>query len=185
MTKTTIILDRPAESKIELTSIQKKTAGLELPPVKSLSWVEKVLCRGLRIHRGKWVYMAEAECRQVTVCQRCGKTRVRTKHQHKWVYLADSRKNWPDRFCSLCEKTYAGPSMLRWHQKSTHGIDSIIPSGPDTCAQQRICKRCGEAREGLRIQHEWGPAYTVDNSTDGHDCWRCGKKETWSTADCD
>jgi hypothetical protein len=185
MKKTTITLERPAESKLEQTIFQKRASKLELPPVKTLSWFERVLCRGLGIHRGKWAYMAESECRQITVCHRCGKTRVRTKHQRKWVYIAAPRKHWPERTCSLCGKSFVGPSMMQWHQQSTHGINPTIPGDHDICEQQRICQRCGEAWEGFRIRHEWGPSYKVSASTDGHTCLRCGEKESWCTSEND
>ncbi len=185
MEKTTTTLERPAESKLEPTLLQKRTVKLELPPVKTLSWFERALCHGLGIHQGKWEYLAESECRQITLCQRCGKTRVRTKHQPKWTYVADPRKDWPERTCSLCGKSFAGPHMMQWHLRSTHGINPLTPGDPDTCEQQRICQRCGESWEGFRIKHEWGPSYSVSSSKDGHTCNRCGEKESWSTADYD
>jgi len=183
MTKPTSVLERSAETRPEPPLLQKKTINLELPPVKNLSWLEKVLCRGLGIHQGKWTYMAEAECGQITVCQRCGKTRIRTKHERKWVYVTDPQKRWPEKTCSLCGKSFAGPFMLQWHQQSTHGATPTIVDDPDTCEQQKVCQRCGNTLEGSRIEHDWGLTYTVDASTDGHTCNRCGIKRTWSSVD--
>ena len=51
-------------------------------------WLMAVLCR-LRIHRGRWPYVAEGNCTQGRECGRCGSVHVRTKHQRVWQYVDD------------------------------------------------------------------------------------------------
>ncbi len=179
---------RTAETreKSTLTATEAQTeqpVEVELPPVKALNWFEGLLCHKLGIHKGKWVYMAEEKCGQITVCPRCGKTRTRTRHQREWRYSSERSKNTRAMTCDLCGMTFPGSFLLEWHQRSTHKIEPLVKSGAETCEQQPVCKRCAEVWPRFRIRHAWGPTYSMSGSTSGHTCLRCGKVESWSNAD--
>lgn len=86
----TELLRKPVVN-IEPTDEPNLTDKFELPENKvdrKISWLKRMLCR-LGIHSGVWVFPIEANCKQLRVCTRCGKTRQRIKHNRKWLYVKE------------------------------------------------------------------------------------------------
>jgi ribosomal protein L40E len=95
-------------------------------------WYAAVLCR-VAIHRGQWEYLAEGHCAQTRTCERCGTTKVRTKHQREWQY---------DRAVScqqtrICRRCNALSGTRTRHEQWSESWNA----GRDESAHR--CLRCG------------------------------------------
>jgi hypothetical protein len=52
------------------------------------------------------------------------------------------------------------------------------------CEQVKVCARCREPGRS-RTSHQWGPSYqsgTWYSREQTHECYRCGKTETWQVS---
>jgi hypothetical protein len=97
-------------------------------------WYAAVLCR-VAIHRGQWEYLAEGHCAQTRTCERCGTTKVRTKHQREWRSVG-VRNCDQVLTCGRCG-TFRGQRTR--HEAWESGGDVISGEGE----RARQCLRCG------------------------------------------
>lgn len=102
-------------------------------------WYAATLC-AIGIHTGRWIYLIDGKCGQVKVCGRCGKTKVRTKHQHEWQYIKNGDCE-QDRVCQRCGEKSGHRTRHTWGE--TYSV-SWTKDG-------HKCNRCGETEE-------WTPA---------------------------
>jgi hypothetical protein len=132
MTKLLISEAPPTESQSAVTPFGQEVGQRECHEVRRVPWYAVTLCR-LGIHSGKWVYVTDGNCSQLKVCGRCGKTRVRTKHQREWRYIEDRNCD-QVRNCKRCGEAT--------RHRVKHIWDPWYEAGPDT--RERDCSRCGK-----------------------------------------
>ena len=118
------------------------TDNFELPESKTdrkSSWPKRMLCR-LGIHSGVWVFPIEANCKQLKVCTRCGKTLHRIKHNRKWLYIKEG----------ACEQV---KTCLRCDEKGKQRTEHIW--GPTYSAGSQDahdCTRCKKHESWTRYE---------------------------------
>jgi hypothetical protein len=93
------------------------------------NWWLRLLC-GMGLHRGEWRYLAEEDCSQMRVCETCGRSGRRVKHQRQWEYVKDESCA-QQKTCRRCGDI--GPERERhvWGATESHGLDNV-----------RWCERC-------------------------------------------
>ena len=92
-------------------------------------------------------------------------------HRGPWSYLAEGDCT-QGRECGRCGAVHVHTKHYRGWQYKREG----------SCSQIRVCTRCADVNK-YRTKHEaWGDTYSIDSDTDAHECVRCGRVLTWSTA---
>lgn len=94
-----------------------------------------VLCR-VGIHRGQWGYVSDAHCIQTRRCQRCGITKLRTKHQRVWHDVGTCVE------VRTCRRCWASSG-----RRTRHGEWSA-PRKVRKDWEEQQCLRCGAVRGG-------------------------------------
>ena len=103
------------------------------PSIKRhVPWYLAVLCR-VGIHSGQWEYVAAGHCSQTRTCDRCGVTKVRTKHRRHWKYVGE-RTCEQIRICKRCDALSGNRTR---HEDWSESWDV----GGDRSAHR--CLRCG------------------------------------------
>ena len=92
-------------------------------------------------------------------------------HGGPWAYVAEISCS-QGRECRRCGAVHARTRHQREWQYSA----------ADKCLQDRICVRCADVNKTRTKHEDWGPTYSIESETDAHECVRCGKVESWSTA---
>jgi len=115
----------------------------ECHDMKQVPWYAAMLCR-LGIHSGKWVYVAEGNCRQLRVCGRCGKTGVRTKHQRQWQYI----------YSGLCEQAKVCPRCgASTGHRTRHEWGGAWDTGNWWNNKAHECTRCGVVEKWAEYEY--------------------------------
>ena len=127
--------ERPTKTPTAAESASEETGHGECHDIKQIPWYAAMLCR-LGIHRAEWRYLVERDCAQLRVCERCGKTRVRTKHQREWRYVRDGSCE-QVKTCRRCEAMTGHRMRHAWGK--TYSVD--WSTGAHRCA------RCGQVEE--------------------------------------
>jgi hypothetical protein len=93
------------------------------------NWYVRLLCN-MGLHRGEWKYLAEENCSQMRVCEKCGRVGRRVKHQRQWEYVKEESCA-QQKTCRRCGDI--GPERERhvWGATESHGLDNV-----------RWCERC-------------------------------------------
>ena len=105
------------------------------PGAQWIPWYRLMLCH-CGVHRGRWVYVAEGACKQLRVCQRCGKADRRTRHVRRWQY------NWmgqcdQTKVCARCGERTGRRTKHMWGPTYT----------ADANHDAHRCTRCGESQK--------------------------------------
>jgi hypothetical protein len=81
-----------------------------------------------------------------------------------------------ERLCDqlrTCERCVTGHVRTK-HQRQWRYV------AEQTCAQEKVCRRC-DGRSGTRTWHEaWGATYSIAWNNRARRCERCGVVWTWS-----
>jgi hypothetical protein len=101
MTGSLAATERPTKTLTAAESPTQEASQSECHDIKQVPWYAAMLCR-LGIHRGEWRYQLERDCAQWQICERCGQTRVRTKHQSEWRYVRNGSCK-QVKICRRCE----------------------------------------------------------------------------------
>jgi hypothetical protein len=112
-----------------------RQASLLILASKKMPWYLEMLCR-IRCHRGQWSYLAEGDCKQMRVCQRCGKADMRIRHQRQWHYVREG-DCFQDKTCLRCAETN--------NHRTRHVWGTTYSTGWSQEAHQ--CERCGKVEE--------------------------------------
>lgn len=99
-------------------------------------WYEKLACR-CGIHSGKWNYVTEGNCKQLSVCARCGHLEARTRHHREWRYVSEGRCE-EKKTCRRCGDMTRGRTSHNWGS-------TYKPASYHDNAHQ--CLRCGQVEE--------------------------------------
>ena len=135
MTGTITATGRPTKTLTTAEPPNQEASHSECHDIKQVPWYAAMLCR-LGIHRGEWRYQRERDCTQWQVCERCGKTRVRTKHQNEWLYVRNGSCK-QVKICRRCEAITG--------QRMRHVWGETYSVNWSTDAHR--CMRCGEVEK--------------------------------------
>lgn len=130
---------------IESTDGPSLTDKFELPENKEnkkIPWPQRMLCQ-MGIHSGVWVFPIEANCKQLKVCSKCGKTLQRVKHNRKWLYIKEG----------ACEQV---KTCLRCNEKGKQRTKHVW--GPTYSAGSQDahdCVRCQEHETWTRYENDY------------------------------
>ena len=93
-------------------------------------------------------------------------------HPAPWVYLHEGGCS-QMRDCERCGTTKMRVKHRRQWRYATE----------QSCAQLRECIRCHTTDKQRERHDAWGESYSIESERSAHRCNRCGKVESWSTAD--
>jgi hypothetical protein len=94
-----------------------------------LNWYLRLLC-GIGLHRGEWKYLADENCSQMRVCERCGMAGWRMKHQRQWEYVREESCA-QQKTCRRCGDIGRERERHVWGATESHGAENV-----------RWCERC-------------------------------------------
>jgi len=123
------------QSPVSREEVPQQQKGFDTGPgIGRMPWFKAILCRS-GVHAGRWVYLAKGTCTQLRVCQRCGKTDRRTRHQRQWQYVR-SRDCAQVKTCLRCAD--------KGRHRTKHVWGAAYSSGSD---RARDCDRCRKHEE--------------------------------------
>jgi hypothetical protein len=112
---------------------QVAAAGNQEEPViltgEGSNWYVRLLC-GMGLHRGEWKYLAEDNCSEMRVCERCGRAGRRVKHQRQWGYVREGSCA-QQKTCRRCGDIGKERQRHVWGAIESHGAENV-----------RWCERC-------------------------------------------
>lgn len=130
---------------IEASTGPDITDKFELPTSKTdkrISWPKRMFCR-LGLHSGVWVFPIEANCTQLRMCTRCGKTQQRIKHNRKWLYIKEGACQ-QVKTCLRCDE--------KGNQRTTHVWGPTYSAGSQDAHD---CTRCREHESWSRCENSY------------------------------